>query len=303
MRNQSITRALIDVHGGGRNASDSFNTALAAAFLARALEDTIVIAPRCASNTSAACKDALAPDEANWICEDQRPDSWRNGSAAIGSDKVTSYDFVDEILRKLSRREAFPNLNGIVIAGHSGGGQFTLRYAMANQTHDKLGVPITYVVSNPDALVYLDHLRPTAAAYPPIASAPGYVPTAPADLFVPFADARNCGTYDNWQYGLRNRTGYTARLTDEELKRQLSARPVSYLLGALDILPVAGFDNSCPAMAQGPTRFARSIAYSRYANERYQAQHKTIVVSTCGHNDRCMFTADAALPLLFPKQQ
>src|SRR6266404_1663583 len=301
MKNQNIKRALILVHGGGRNASDQFNTALAAAFLAGALEDTILIAPRFASNTAAPlCRDMLAPDEANWVCEDQRADSWRSGGATIGNDRLTSYDFADEILRKLARKDVFPNLAGIVVAGHSGGGQFTLRYQMANQVHDKLGIPITYVVSNPDVLVYLDTLRPTAAAYPTAASPPGYVLNAPADPFVPFADARNCATYNNWQYGLENRTGYTVRLTDDQLKKQLTARSVTYLLGGLDVLPLSGFDNSCPAMAQGPTRLARGTAFNRYVNEKYGAQHKTIVVPLCGHSERCMFTANIALPLLFP---
>jgi pimeloyl-ACP methyl ester carboxylesterase len=300
MRNERITRAFVLVHGGGRNAVDSFNTALGAAFLAGALEDTVLVSPRFASNTGPPCSDTLAPDEANWICEDQRPESWRNGSGTIGNEKITSFDFADEILSKLARKDVFPNLKGIVFAGHSGGGQFTVRYAMANQSQDRLGVPITYVVSNPDALVYLDPLRPTAAAYPTAASAPGYVVTAPGDLFVPFADARNCAGYNNWQYGLQGRTGYTARLSDEQLKRQLGARAVTYLLGGLDILPVLGFDGSCPAMAQGPTRLARGIAFGRYVNERYGAHHETIVVPNCGHNDRCMFTANAALPLLFP---
>ena len=118
---------------------------------------------------------------------------------------------------------------------------------------------------------------------------------------MPFADARHCATYNNWQYGLQGRTGYAAQLSDEQLKKQISARAVTYLLGGLDILPILGFDNSCPAMAQGPTRLARGIAFSRYMNERYGARHESIVVPSCGHNDRCMFTANAALPLIFPK--
>src|SRR5688500_15198865 len=41
-----ITRALIMVHGAGRNADHYFETAMAAAFLAGALDNTIVISPR-----------------------------------------------------------------------------------------------------------------------------------------------------------------------------------------------------------------------------------------------------------------
>src|SRR5437868_10242660 len=57
--NPRITRALVMVHGAGRDADNYFRNAIAAAFLAGALEDTIVIAPRFASN-AAGCRDNLA---------------------------------------------------------------------------------------------------------------------------------------------------------------------------------------------------------------------------------------------------
>src|SRR5438445_52472 len=80
--------------------------------------------------------------------------------AAASTDKLTSFDFVDEILRKLANKQVFPNLKAIVVAGHSAGGQFVDRYAMANQVHDKVGVPVTYIVSNPSSYAYLDRMRP-----------------------------------------------------------------------------------------------------------------------------------------------
>lgn len=301
--NAGIKRALVLIHGGGRDAAGDFRSALAAAFLAGALDDTVLVAPRFASNRgSTPCQDNLASAEANWGCADGQPDSWRNGAAAMGSGLLTSFDFADEILRRLARKELFPNLRAIVMAGHSGGAQFALRYAMANQMHDKLSVPITYVVSNADALVYLDPLRPTAAAYPVSAAPPGFVPSVPDESFAPLRDAANCTTYENWPYGLVDRAGYTARFTGGQLRKQLAARPITYLLGGLDILPAGGFDSSCPAMAQGPTRRARGHAFAKYMNEKYGARHEVVVARSCGHDSRCMFTAEIALPLLFPRQ-
>src|SRR5258706_5977991 len=49
--NARITRGLVMVHGLGRDADNYFRHVLAAAFLAGALEDTVVIAPRFASNS------------------------------------------------------------------------------------------------------------------------------------------------------------------------------------------------------------------------------------------------------------
>jgi len=283
VRNEAITHALLVVHGASRDADNYFRTSIAAAFLAGALDDTIVISPRFASNTGGGCHDSLAPNEVSWSCNG---DSWRSGGAAASDDKLNSYDFADEILRKLARKDVFPNLKAIVVAGHSAGGQFVTRYEMANRLHDTLGVPITYVVSNPSSYAYLDATRPTADGKD----------------FRPFPDGRNCTTYDRWPYGLPSRgNGYASKETDDQLKKQLATRPTTYLLGEIDILPLGGFDSSCPAMAQGPTRLARGQAFARYVNEKYGAHHALAIVPLCGHNARCMFTAEVALPILFPK--
>jgi pimeloyl-ACP methyl ester carboxylesterase len=278
-RNDSVSRALIMVHGAGRDADNYFRTAVAAAFLAGALEDTVVISPRFASNNSG-CRDTLAEGEVSWPCVGN---SWRSGGAAEGG--VTSYDLADTLLRKLARKDVFPNLRSVVVAGHSAGGQYVTRYAMANQVHDALGIGVTYVVSNPSSYAYLDAARPSGER----------------SELGPFGDSRNCTTYDQWPYGLQNRGGYAAKVTDEQLKKNLAARPVTYLLGELDTQPLAGFDSSCPAMAQGPNRLARGQAYARYAKDKYGAAHKLVVVPLCGHNARCMFTAEPALPILFPQ--
>src|SRR5260370_6908619 len=232
-KNEQITRALIVVHGQGRDADNYFRTALAAGFLANAFDDTIIIAPRFASNDGRGCRDTFAADEISWSCSG---DCSRSGGVATSNNKLTSYDFMDEILRKLSRKETFPNLKGIVLTGHSAGGQYVTRYEMANLVHDKLGTPITYVVANPSSYAYLDPDRPTATN----------------NEMRAFGDARNCTTYDNWPYGLKSRSVYTAKLTDDQLKQQLAARPTTYLLAQLLILPLARFHSPCPAIAHLP---------------------------------------------------
>jgi pimeloyl-ACP methyl ester carboxylesterase len=280
-KNPNITRALIMIHGAGRDADNYFRTAVAAAFLAGALEDTIVISPRFASSDRS-CKDKLDKNEVSWSCSG---DSWRSGGNAISNPQLTSYDFADEILRKLAHKDVFPNLKSVVVTGHSAGGQFVARYEMSSKVYDTLGLTITYVVSNPSSYAYLDDTRPVADGKD----------------FKPFSDGRNCTTYDNWPYGLEKRGGYTAKIAGDKLKKQLAERPVTYLLGEIDILPLGGFDSSCPAMAQGPTRRARGEAFAKYVNEKYNAHHTVTIVPLCGHNGRCMFTSEAALPIIFPK--
>jgi hypothetical protein len=153
------------------------------------------LSPGLAEDIATVDADKLEDNEVNWRCSG---DSWRSGATAVNNDRLTSYDFIDEILRKLASKDVFPNLSAIVAAGHSAGGQYVSRYAMANQVHEGLGVPVTYVVSNPSSYAYLDASRPRDGGG-----------------LGAYQDRRNCTTYDRWPFGLQNRTGYAARLTGE----------------------------------------------------------------------------------------
>jgi hypothetical protein len=88
----------------------------------------------------------------------------------------------------------------------------------------------------------------------------------------------------------------------KQMKKQLVSRPATFMVGELDTLPIAGFDSSCPAMAQGVNRLVRGKSYTDYIKQNYGAQHPFMIIPLCGHNARCMFTSDTALPVLFPKQ-
>jgi hypothetical protein len=187
----------------------------------------------------------------------------------------------------VSRKTVFPNLKTIVVSGHSAGGQFVTRYEMANRVHDTLTADVKYVVANPSSYAYPDSARPVMAKG--------------AIDFGPF-EGRTCASFDWWPYGLADRRGYTEKESVGELRRQLAGRPTTYLLGERDVLPVDGFDSSCAAMAQGPSRLDRGRAFAAYVNKRFGAHHVVKVVPGCGHDAACMFTADTALPVLFPKR-
>jgi pimeloyl-ACP methyl ester carboxylesterase len=299
VRNDDVRRALIMIHGTNRNADHYFSTAVAAAFLANALTDSVVIAPRIASHDRT-CADTLAQDEVSWSCSG---DSWRSGGNAASHPTLTSFDFVDQILRTLADKQVFPNLHTIVVAGHSAGGQFVARYQMANRIHDTVGVSIRYVIANPSSYAWPDATRvlPVGDAAPEAASRAWETEKVHTNFtFGPF-EASTCAGYNQWPFGLENRkSGYTAATSVEQLKHQLVARPATYLFGQVDTLPLGGFDSSCGAMAQGATRRARGEAYVKYVNERLGAHHAVQIVSECGHNDRCVYTTDKVLPVIFP---
>ncbi|HTW34167.1 MAG TPA: alpha/beta hydrolase [Rhizomicrobium sp.] len=297
--NTRIRRALIMVHGALRNADHYFVTATGAAFIAKALDDTLVIAPAFHS-ADGPCKDTLAAHEVNWPCEGN---SWRSGGDAIGNPQLSSFDFADAILKKLADKRVFPNLTAIVVAGHSAGGQFVERYQMANRVHETLGVPVTYAIANPSSYAWPDASRvlPVDDGAPANAVL-GWKEETPHTHFSfgPF-DAAKAPTYDRWPYGFENRSGhYVAGMSDDQLKKQLVSRPATYLLSQVDTLPLGGFDNSPSAMAQGATRRVRGEAFVTYVNEKLGGHAQILIVPECGHNDRCVFTTDTVLPVIFP---
>jgi len=298
--NPSVRRALIIVHGALRNADHYFSTATTAGFLAGALEDTLIIAPAFHSSDPG-CLDKLAANEVSWSC---RGDSWRSGGAATSHPELTSFGFVDEILRRLADKRAFPNLTTIVVAGHSAGGQFVTRYEMANRVHGTLGVQVEYVVANPSSYVWPDANRVLPIEDGSAAAAAiAWKDETPHTHFQfgPF-DGAKAPDFDHWPYGLKGRTGgYTVGMSDGQLVGQLVSRPTTYLFGQVDVLPLGGFDDSPPALVQGATRRARGEAFVTYINARLGASAKALIVPECGHNDRCMFTTDAVLGVIFPQ--
>jgi len=303
--NARVTRALIMVHGTNRNADHYFDTARAAAFLAGALEDTVVIAPHMIDRT-----DKAEANEVVW------QSSWRTGGPSVADPNQTSFDFVDEILKKLAKKSTFPNLKAIVVAGHSAGGQFVNRYSMSNKIHDTLGVPVTYVIANPSSYAWPDATRPLAQDdADPVKAKDGWSLDASAAVLPPHTqftfgpfDATRAPNYNTWPAGLEKRDdprngAYIAKMTDDQLRTQLVERPMTFLLGQVDTLPLGGFDSSATAMAQGPTRRARGEAFVKYVNEKLGAKHPIMIVPECGHNDRCMYTTDIVFPVIFPKNK
>ena len=298
-RNTAVTRALIMVHGAGRNAYHYFETATAAGFLADALGNTIILAPRYASGN-----DTVATNEAKWP---ERGENWRSGGALATNAAYGSFDLLDDILRKLADKKNFPNLRKVVVAGHSAGGQVATRYAMTSKVHGTLGgIEVSYVVANPSTYAWPTALRPLPIgdADPATADKEALGPNGEkvnANFTFGAFDSTRAPNYNRWPAGLMNRTGYSAYASDEQLRKQLAERPTTYLLGQVDILPLGGFDSSPNAMAQGPTRRARGEAFFKFVKDSLGAKHNAIIVSECGHNARCVYTTDVVLPVIFPK--
>ncbi|MGH9658672.1 MAG: alpha/beta fold hydrolase [Bryobacteraceae bacterium] len=285
----SVQRAVIMIHGAGRNADGYFRTVLASAAVAGHLPDAILISPHFKGREKGRCDDAVEPGELAWPC-----DGWKGGEAATNLEagvKAFAFDVVDRLVETLNDRARFPKLATIVIAGHSAGGQYLHRYIAASRAQSAL--PVRYVVANPSSYLYLNELR---LPYRASCKTDG---TCSAK-FAPWGDRENCTTYNRWRYGLENRTGYAAAVEDQALRDNLVRRDVTYLVGELDAQEDSSLDTTCSARAQGPSRRERGLNYWNYIRSQHGAKHELRVIGGCGHSATCMFASEAGAKVVFP---
>src|ERR1051325_6130947 len=226
VRDTSVTRAIIVIHGSGRDAPEYFDTIRDnIPSSSDAAQDwrrkTIVLAPHFQDKADARKKEAWWKDD------------WVTGGDSGG---VSSYEVVDRLVARL-RNGTFPNLKWIVITGHSAGGQFVLRYAAFTDI-DLRSEPnaalVKFVPSNPSSYLYLNEYR--------------------------FSDAQNTWVipngsrskgYDHFKYGLKGLFDYARDRGASWARTHLPQRRVELLAGTADVLADDSFDDSKQAMWQG----------------------------------------------------
>ncbi|MBA3975812.1 MAG: hypothetical protein C0504_16525 [Candidatus Solibacter sp.] len=281
-----IKLAYIMVHGTNRNASEYFAWTLASTAAAAKLHSTAVVAPHFKARTAAG-GDPVNPGELFWTNE-----AWKTGETASNGAEF-SYDAMNSIVRAVADRTRFPNLEEIVVAGHSAGGQYVQRYAATNLIDPIANIKIRYVVANPSSYLYMNELRlsPGGAC----SEAGGCT-----GKFIPYSDAQNCTTYNHYRFGLDRLTGFAALAGAQRIRAQFPARRVYYLVGELDTNTAdPTLDKSCPAQSQGPNRRERGLNFFNHVTRQIPANHKLGIAPGCGHSAVCVFAGPAGVKAVF----
>jgi hypothetical protein len=271
-----ITRAVLVLHGVLRNADDYYASAISAqAVTGAAGKSALMIAPQFLTEPDVEAF-KLSADMLRWTTT-----GWEGGDPAIAPAPRSSFEALDAILARLGDRKLFPNLKEVVVFGHSGGGQIVQRYAIAAKGDQVLlqeGIGVRYVVANPSSYAYFSKDRPEPAI------------------------AANCQGYNDWKYGMDDRSPYAAVPTLAALEQAYAARRVIYLLGTLDTNPNhPALDKSCMAEAQGPYRYARGHAYVDVmkARDNGTPNHSEWDVPGVGHEGSKMLTSPCGLTAVF----
>lgn len=183
----------------------------------------------------------------NYLC--WLGDDWSGGYQNIpdctpGTTNVTSFQAMDALVAWSSDKSRFPNVDTVVVSGHSLGGQYVNRYAALGKPPQTDGVDLEYWVGNAASYLYLTDARPASRA-----------------------DLQDCPTYDDYKYGvtsLRTVLGAYAPTSTGPLASQIwdtyISRNVHTALGLAD----AGSGNlGCEGLVQGKSHCEYTVLHYR----------------------------------------
>ena len=270
----AVTRAVVVVHGTGRNAEGYFQRMISAA-KSDGAGKVMVVAPWFEGDGEG----KPSAGEATWS-----NDAWKQGYPAQRPAGLSSFTVMDNLLASLSDRSRFPNLKHITVAGHSAGGQFTQRYAAFGKAPSQLSwVDFNFAVLNPSSYIYFDNQRPNSGG---------------TSFAVP--SSSSCSGYSDYKYGLGDRQGYPGQLTAQQAQAQYASRTVTIINGGADDFDNGDLDTDCAAMLQGPNRNSRGQYFlAHFLALQPNAPHNRVVVPGVAHDSGEMFASPLAAPALF----
>ncbi|RDW69904.1 hypothetical protein BP5796_08301 [Coleophoma crateriformis] len=291
----NVKRAVVVLHGLGRDPGTYMSNMLSAlsqvpSGTGPTFKNTQIIAPYFPNgddknygypwNTSAPAggygsySDALVWQGSGWA-------SGENNQYPRLQIATSSYDVLDQIIKYFGNSTRYPNLNQVVVAGHSLGAQMTQRYAaVGNSLTSSLPskLRVTYWVGNPNSFVWLNSSRPI--------------------------DTSSCSTYDDWRDGLSNYSPtYGATLVakgNAAVLANYNSRSIIYARGLQDL----GDDSSgCEPGTTGVNRNERFFNFINWFPPQCASASDsacdTIDYINSGHDAGAMFASQAGLARLF----
>lgn len=288
-----LKRILVVVHGDSRNPEEYYDLTLEAASASRAT-DTLVLVPAFFTHDDLEER-SLGEDTLYWSSQ-----GWKEGNRSQIEPserpfRVSSFEVLDELIRHFSRLDAFSNLQEVVVAGHSAGGQYVQRYAAIGQAESNRPsrkVRFRYVVANPSSYLYMDQARFRTSGdlirFEPVSS----------------QSHRGCRDYNQYKYGLDNLNIYASKIGAKVIRKQYWTRSVTYLVGVDDDdTDDESLDTSCAARLQGKHRRERAEVYEDYLGYFYGVdvykRHRFTTVEGVGHSAREMLNSDEGRAALF----
>jgi len=198
--------------------------------------------------------------------------------------QISSYDVLDQLIQYFDNKTVFPNMNQIVIAGHSLGAQTVQRYALVGNNLNTVS-PLTYWIGNPNSFGWPSISRPLNTL-----GCPGY-------------DVWRSGFTNYSTYGKSNKMLYGTSLVAsgrDAVVSNFQSKQIAWARGTLD----TGDDSSdCDPFTQGGDRNERFFNYIKQFQPSCPDPKgrfcDTVDFSPIGHDAGSMFASPAGQARLF----
>ena len=271
-RNESVTRAIIVIHGTKRNADSYFNNVMKVTRKSKLLSTTAILAPRFQVGEEA------QKDEYYWPNGGWKQGNYSKNKGELG--RLSSFGVVVHLLSVLNRQNSpFPNLKRVVLVGHSAGGQFLNRFVSR--------VPLleseSAVVMNPSSYLYLDGRRKLDNGKF------GIPQISPVE-------------YNKYKYGLLELNDTMKRFDRNQIRETMYSAKVHYLAGTKDNdTKSKHLEKSLPARMQGKQRFDRWKTYREYVQlfPKWKLNATFEAVPNVGHSSGKMLQSSQVQAKLF----
>lgn len=263
-----IKLLVIVVHGEDRNYDDYWSRMTTAAEMAGVKASTQIVSPQFRESSSSGFM--------HWPATD-----WRHGAndARYG---VSAFAAMDGLVRRFTDATIYPNLERVVIVGHSAGGQFVQRYALTSTQVPR--VPQKLVAGNAGSYAYVTPSRKVGGQW-----------VTPNGV--------GCSFFDNWHYGLNTLNSYGASTGVAAMFSTFPADDVTYLIGADDITP-RGSDDDCAELMQGAHRRQRGEWFFEHVGLTFPGHnHKFVLVPGVEHSSSGLFQSPEGRAVIFGTNQ
>ena len=268
---EDLKQAIIVVHGANHDPQNYFsyltNTLNAESLSA----STVLIAPFFRNNSTGNA------DDFYWTSS-----VWRDGKLSSNSNKISSFEVVDELIKQLADSEHFPVLDQIIVTGQSSGGRFTHVYAPANKSEElHTNITFDYVVSESQYFYYPDGQR---------------IDENNNQLFTP----TTCNGYDFWPFGYNLVPDYLSGTSATAFNQRFVNRSITYLLGNGNGNDVTLNTSNCSATLLGSTRYQRGENIFQYMELVYPNTHNhgKRIANGISHNGSAIYQSSTFKTLL-----
>jgi hypothetical protein len=233
---------------------------------------------------------------------------WRSGDESFtGSSegwvirpfRASSFEAMDSLLALAFTK--YPNLKVMKLLGHSAGGQFMTRYAMAMNV--PYGFPyqnIFIMTTNPSSSAYFDSLRPVSPLAHPITFETVDSVACPGanDWAYAMVDLDENGICDDCNNYMRTKNPPELR---EKFRKHIHIRGIA--LDDNDPLS-SDLDVTCQGMSQGEQRLARAEGFvehviNYFGWEKWVRSYEPMYFAGCGHSFSCAWKSTCGRYFLY----